>query len=55
MVKYWLPITANHLPMDLNILAGHNFQIFLSTNDLPIVDNALLLLAMFCPCFTIAK
>ena len=48
MVKYWLPITANLLPMHLNILAGHNFQILLSTNDLPIVTNALFLLPMFC-------
>ena len=29
MVKYWLPITANLLPMHLNILVGHNFQILL--------------------------
>ena len=41
--------------MHLNILTDHNFQIFLSTYDLPIVNNALLLLQMFCPYFAIVK
>ena len=40
LVKYWLAIIANLLPMHLHILEGHNFQIFISTNDLPIVTYA---------------
>ena len=37
--------------MHLNVLAGHNFQILLSTNDLPIVTNALFLCQCFAICF----
>ena len=47
LVKYWLQIPANLLPMHLYILEGHNFHILISTNDLPIVTNALYLLPLF--------
>ena len=55
LVKFWVPITADFLPMHLNILAGHNFEILISLNDLPIATYALFLLPMFCQCFAIVK
>ena len=41
-------MAANLLPMDLYILAGHNFHILICYYDLPIVTNALCLLPMYC-------
>ena len=45
--KILLPITADLLLIDLYILEGHNFHILISTNELPIVTDALYLLPMF--------
>ena len=46
-------LVANHcyvLPMHLYILAGHNYHILISTNDLPIATDAFFLLPMFYQC-----
>ena len=39
LVKYWLLITANLVPIHLYIVAGHSFHIMISTNDLSAFTN----------------
>ena len=50
LLKYWLPVTAS-LYLCIYIFWKVRVSILISTNDLPIVANALYLLPMFCQYF----
>lgn len=47
LVIYWLPVTANFLPMHSYTLVCHAFHILISNSDLPVDTNVTYLLLMF--------